>query len=222
MVYLRPNGVAQRNGGDGPPSPVKNYVFHSQANLHDWSLEEQVRRGQEWQRDLAEGKKQRARLTVGDIDGACPDQWDPNIPGCRQRAKAQGRTLEHLHREAPTKRLPDHHQAARTARGGWTSKDALDAQQRGVLVDPTGCFPPTQWVPTVPEGGLTSNAVIKRQFKYVLEKHRCHFTHLPKFTTFAAQQVPHARSHPGTRRISWSRFWRSNDSANTVPRRQHF
>ncbi len=167
MVYLQPNGIAQRNGGVGAPSPVKNYVFHSQASLHDWSLEEQARRGQQWQRDLEEGKRQRAGLTVGDIEGACPLQWDVNVPGVRKRAKAQRRTsLKHLEQPA-AKRLPDHHQAARTARGGWTAKDAIDAQRRGLLVDPTSCVPPPDWQPTVPEGGFTSHAVIKQQFKCV-------------------------------------------------------
>ena len=222
MVYTRSNGVAQRNGGLGPPSPVKNYAFHSQANLHDWSLEEQARRGQEWRRDLEEGKRQRAGLTVGDIDGACPLQWDVNVPGVRQRAKAQRRTsLQHLE-QPPAKRLPDHHQAARTARGGWTSKDAVDAQQRGLLVDPTGCLPPPHWKPTIPEGGLTSNAVIKQQFKYVPNEDlpRNERTKLRGVVTPAAPQVPYARSisSPGPFTRSW--VWGPNDSADAVPRRQ--
>jgi hypothetical protein len=165
MVYTRSDGVAQRNGGLSGPAAVKNYRFHSQATLHDWTLDDQARRAQEWSKDLTVGKRQRAGLTVGDIDGACPLQWDVNIPGVRERAKAQGRGLTHLE-QPPAKRLPDHHQAARTARGGWTAKDAIDAQDRGLLVEPTDCLPPPHWEPTVPEGGLRSNAVIKQQFKY--------------------------------------------------------
>ena len=44
MVYTRSNGVAQRNGGLSGPAAVKNYRFHTQATLHDWTLDDQARR----------------------------------------------------------------------------------------------------------------------------------------------------------------------------------
>lgn len=166
MPYTRPNGVAQYNGGVAVPSQIKNYQLYTQHTLHDWTSDDQASAAKsEWAQGLDAGRRQRCSLTVGDIAGATPTQGDRSVPGVRQRAIAQGRTLDHLDEEAE-RRLPDRHRAARTARGGWTAQGEVDAQDRGVLVDPTGCLPPPSWRPTVPDGGMRSQTIIKQQFKY--------------------------------------------------------
>ena len=166
MPYTRPNGVAQYNGGVAVPAPLRNYQLYTQNTLHDWVSDDQANAAKsEWVQQLDHGKRQRSSLTVGDIEGATPVQWDQSVPGVRERAIAQGRTLDHLEVET-AKRLPERHRAARTARGGWTAQGEIDAQERGMLVDPTGCLPPPSWRPTVPEGGARSNAIIKQQFRY--------------------------------------------------------
>ena len=160
--------MGQNIGGARVPEPVGNYRCWSQMAINDWNTpEEQDKMTGDWGKDVA-GRGKRSSLTVGDINGAYPKTYGGawRFPGDREQCIAQGRPMDHLKEENFQRRVPVRHQAARTARGGWTAADAINAQVGGgKLVHPTTCSPPKHWAPSCPEGS-TSNSIIKTQFKY--------------------------------------------------------
>ena len=71
-------------------------------------------------------------VQVNDIDGASPDMY---------RGYPQ-----------PHARVPEHHQPARTSRGGWTALSFEDADRNGKLLHPQNMAPPEHWEPADPAG----------------------------------------------------------------------